>query len=175
MHHRQCRRGFARVLLAAVLASSACDDGNGSNSQVISVGPSGVTSGFVNFAEGLTFRPAVVTPLAVAGALCPSIPPLLAPFSVVFHGDGRSDLYLSQVRIEFIGPTGASGGTRTLQKLELLDRFGSVALPVFGSREFGFSFPFGCLGAPTGALLVVLVTEDSFGRKGRRSLRIPVG
>jgi hypothetical protein len=62
----------------------------------------------------------------------------------------------------------------TLGPSDLASRFGSTALPAFGSRAFPFSLPFGCVGHPTGTLNVVVVTADSRGQQTSTTLRTAV-
>jgi hypothetical protein len=99
---------------------------------------------------GVQVDPALIEPVPIPGASCPNHPPFLAPISVVFRGDGRSDLSLTQVQIQFVDRTGLGGGVMTIRRQDLIHRFGSTALPAFGTRAFPFSFPFGCVGLPTG-------------------------
>ena len=164
---------FAPLVLFAVLLGYGCDTDDARIDQRIGVGPSKVDAPFVNVLDSVSF-PASIEPLVVSGALCPGIPPFLAPLSVAFHGDGQSGLSLSQVRMEFVDRTGLLGPSMTIPTPQLIDRFGSVGLPAFGTREFGFSFPFGCAGVPTGTLVVVLVVDDGFGRERRVTRRIAI-
>jgi len=155
---------LSSLLLLGALSTCACD-GNGSTSALNSVGPSPLrpTEGFVNAARGPLVQPAFIAPVFRHGAVCPAFPPLLAPFTVIFQGDSRSDRFFSQLHVEFVDRFGVAGGLLTLGRTELASRFGSTTIPAFGRRTFPFSFPFGCVGAPTGMLTVVIFAADPFG------------
>ncbi|MBI2189511.1 MAG: hypothetical protein HYU37_20635 [Acidobacteria bacterium] len=169
---RSCR---ASCLLIAALAISACHE-NGEALRVNAVGPSlsRPTDGFVNVARGALVQPPFIDPIVRGGGICPAFPPLLAPFTIVFEGDGRSDRFFSHVQMQFVDRFGIAGGLLTLGRTELATRFGSIALPAFGTRAFPFSFPFGCVGAPTGVLTVIILTADGFGRETLTRLHVPI-
>ena len=175
-------RMSAPVLLTAALAGSGCD-GN-ATIHAGAVGPSPVTSTFVNVARGALVQPSLITAVPVAGAFCPTLPPFIAPFTLVFDAGGRSDLFLAQVHLQFVDHVGVVSGSTTLRHTELVTRFGSTTLPVIGTRAFPFSFPFGCVGAPTGnvasgfsrtgTLIVMVLAGDSLGRTSTMRVEVPV-
>jgi hypothetical protein len=167
------RRSFLPVLLTAALSQSACDD-NGATLRVHATGPSPLvpTARFV--ARGGMVQPASIDPIFVSGGFCPTVPPLLAPFTVVFDGDGRSDRFFSQVQAEFVDHFGVLAGSMVLTHTQLATRFGSTTIPAFGTRAFPLSFPFGCVGAATGFLNVAVVTIDGFGRETSSRMRVPI-
>jgi hypothetical protein len=158
------------LLAIAVLSSFGCDD-SGSTSRLLNrgVGPSLLPSDFV-LSHGVMVQPAFVEARRVGAAVCPTHPPFLAPFNVVFDGDGQSDLFLSRVQMQFMDTSGIPAGTMTLGEPELATRFGSTIVPALGTRTFPFAFPFGCAGLPTGTLTVVVVAGDSRGHE-RRAVR----
>jgi hypothetical protein len=157
----------------AALSSYGCDD-NGTTSVLSNgVGPSPLppTAAFVS--RAVQVDPAFIEPVPIAGSVCPQ-QAFLAPMSVVFHGDGRSDLSLTQVQMQFVDSAGIVGGMMTIPRFDLVHRFGSTALPAFGTRTFPFSFPFGCVGLPTGTLTVIVFAGDSFGRETSARVRVGV-
>jgi hypothetical protein len=69
---------------------------------------------------------------------------------------------------------GVFGETLTLSRSQLLERFGSLHIPRFGSRLFPLTLPFGCTGDRAGTLSVGVFTGDSHGRRRRESLTVEV-
>ncbi len=151
-------RMLAPVFMLGVLSSFGCY-GSGSASDVVTgVGPSPFTSEpfdsrgvgpqphssgiFVN--RGTMVQPVSILAHRVGDAFCPGRPPFLAPFNVVRQGDGRPDVFLSDVQMQFVDTAGIRSETLRLGRPELATRFGSTTFPAFGTRTFPFSFPFGC-------------------------------
>jgi hypothetical protein len=166
---------YLPLVLAAALLSFGCDDDETTTGRVRGVGPSPLRpQGFVNVQGAVLVQPTFIQPVATTTALCPAQPSFFAPFTVVFDGDGRSDLAFAGVEAEFVDHFGVVSGLMTLGPNDLSRRFGSTVLPAFGSRAFPFSFPFGCVGRPTGTLNVVVVTTDSRDRQSSTTLRVPV-
>jgi hypothetical protein len=161
------------LLLAAAMLSFGCES-NGMSIRAAGVGPTAASSTSVNVARGAFVQPALITPVLVTSAVCPTLPPFIAPFTLVFDANGRPDLFLTQVHLQFIDHVGVVGGTMTLRHTELLTRFGSTTLPLVGTRAFPLSFPFGCVGAPTGTLVVMAFAGDSFGRETSTRVQVPV-
>ena len=62
----------------------------------------------------------------------------------------------------------------TFRHRELVHRFGSILVPAFDRRTFAFSFPFGCVAAPTGTLAIVVFASDSFRRETRTRLDVVI-
>jgi hypothetical protein len=170
------RRTSLPFLLIAALCHYACDD-NGETLTVNAVGPSPfrLGAGIVNVARGDLVQPAFIDPLAVTGGVCPTVPPLLAPFTVVFEGDGRADRVFNQVDAQFVDRSGVPAGSMVLTHTQLATRFGSTTIPASGTRAFPLSLPFGCVGAPTGVLTVVVLDVDGTGRETRRRTHVPIG
>jgi hypothetical protein len=169
------RSSLPFLLLIAALSHSACDD-NGATLGLKTVGPSPLlpTAGFVNVARGALVQPAFIDPIVVPGGFCPTVPPLLAPFSVVFEGDGRSDRFFSHVHTQFVDHFGVLAGSMVMTHTQLATRFGSTAIPAFGTRAFPLTFPFGCVGAPNGLLTVVVFAADALGRETSSRTQVPI-
>jgi len=165
----RCKSLTATLFLIGALLSYGCD----TNDTTV-IGPSriGTTAPFVN--RSVQVRPSFTDPTAVPGAFCPAVQPFLAPFSLTFEGDGRSDLLLSRVHMQFTDRVGIAGESLTLDRLDLQRRFGSTALPVSGTRTLPFAFPFGCVGSPTGTLTVVVFTADSLRHENSNRVLIPI-
>lgn len=173
------RRLVAPLLVLGVLSSVGC--GNGSNALLINggVGPSPLPSGpftrgdllpqppgsFVS--RGVMVQPALIQAQRVTTPFCPVVPPFVAPFSIVFVGDGRSDLFLSSVQMQFVDLAEIRSGVSTLGRPELAVRFGSTVIPTFGTRAFPLTFPFGCDVSSIGTLTVIVIAGDSRGRETR--------
>jgi hypothetical protein len=111
--------------------------------------------------RGVFVGPGSIQAQRVATAFCPIQVAFVAPFNVVFTGDGTSDLFLSSVQMQFVNLAEIRAGTRTLGRPELAVQFGTTAIPAFGTRTFPFAFPFACDVLPTGTLTVVVVVADS--------------
>lgn len=156
------------------LLSFGCDDPGDRNRGVNVVGPSVLTPSPALLSRAFLVQPAFIDPLLLAGAVCPTRPPFLAPLSVVFRGDGRSGLFLSQVHVQFVDRGGILGGSMMFGRTDLVHRFGSTTLPAFGTRFFPFEFPFGCVGLPTGMLTVVVLAGDARGRESSTRLQVPI-
>jgi hypothetical protein len=180
---------LAPLFILGVLSGFGCD-GNGSAGDLVNgVGPSPVASEpfdsrgagrppsspglFVNGSDMV--QPASIQARRVGDAFCPGRPPFLAPFNVVMRGDGRSDVFLSDVQMQFVDTAGIRSETLRLGRPELVTRFGSTTFPAFGTRTFPFSFPFGCGSfLSTGTLTVIVLAGDSRGREHRTVAHLPV-
>jgi hypothetical protein len=166
----------------AALSHYACDNGaspgvnNGASPGLNTVGPSSLRPrpGPVSVARGDFVQPAVIDPIFVPGGICPTVPPFLAPFTLVFEGDGRSDRFFSHVQMQFVDHFGVRAGSMVLNQAQLVAQFGSTAIPTSGTRAFPVTFQFGCVGTPTGLLTVVASDMDAFGRETSRRIQVPV-
>jgi hypothetical protein len=163
------RYEFATLVLVGALLSCGCD-----TSDATVIGPSRISTPAAFVSRGVQVRPSFDDPAVVPGAVCPTAQPFLAPFSLIFEGDGRSDLSLSRVHMQFTDRLGIAGESMILDGLELRRRFGSTALPASGLRTLPFAFPFGCVGGPTGTLTVVVFTADSLRRENSSRVLIPI-
>jgi len=182
-------RVLAPLFIFGVLSSFGCDDNGSASDRVNGVGPSRFPSGpfdsrgvgprppssgpFVN--RSTMVEPALIQVQRVGEAFCPGRPPFLAPFNLVMQGDGRPDLFLSNVQMQFVDTAGIRSGTLAFGRPELATRFGSTTLPAFGTRAFPFSFPFGCGSfLPSGTLTVIVLAGDSRGREHRTVAHLAV-
>jgi len=167
-------RVLVPLCLFAALSGYGCDDNGTPSASVNGVGPSPLTSTGPFVSRLVQVVPAFIDPVPIAGTVCPNHQPFLAPMNVVFRGDGRSDLNLTHVQMQFVDSSGTVGGLMTVPQTGLVLRFGSTALPSFGTRAFPFSFPFSCVGLRTGTLTVVVVTGDSRGRETSSRMLVDV-
>jgi hypothetical protein len=175
---------LAALLVLATLTSYGCENDNGPDSERPgSIRPSpisfnGLGQPAINntdfFSRGVTLQPAVVIPQLVPEAACPVRPPFLAPFRLKVTNEDQEDVFLSKVQMNFVGRTGRFGETLTLSGSQLVDRFGSIHIPRFGSRLFPLTLPFGCTGDRVGTLSVGVFTADSRGRMRQESLTVEV-
>ena len=182
-------RVLAPLFIFGVLSSFGCDDNGSASDRVNAVGPSRFSSSpfdprgvgprppapglFVN--RSTMVQPALIQVQRVGGAFCPGRPPFLAPFDLVMQGDGRSDLFLSSVHMQFVDTAGIRSATLALGRPELATRFGSTTFPAFGTRTFPFAFPFGCGSfLPSGTLTVIVLAGDSLGREHRTVAHLAV-
>ena len=180
---------LAPLFMLGVLSSFGCDGDGSSTDPVFVAGPSPLASGpfdprgagsrppssglFVNRLDMV--QPALIRTQRVGEAFCPGRPPFLAPFNVVMQGDGRPDVFLSDVQMQFVDTAGIRSETLRLGRPELATRFGSTTFPAFGARTLPFSFPFGCGSfLPTGTLTVIVIAGDSHGREERTVAHLPV-
>jgi hypothetical protein len=170
-----CRALVAPLLSISLVALSsyACDDGNTTR-----IGPSTLQTNTIGtqarFVSRLDSVQNEITAVAVPAAFCPFASPLLAPVSVVMRGDGRSDLQLREMQLQFVDTAGVRGAFRTINGPELTSLFGSTIIPAFGTRTFPVSLPFGCVGGQTGTLFVDVFALNSDGRQDVSSLRVHV-
>lgn len=167
-------RAVAPLLVFVLLTTAGCED-NGSKTLLFNGGTGPSPRSDPQFvSRGVMVQPTSIEAHRVGDPLCPAHPPFLAPFNVVFEGDGRSDVFLSSVQMQFVDLAEMRAGVTTLGRPELDARFGSTTLPAFGTRVFPFSFPFGCAGLPGGTLTVIVHSGDSSGRESRTVRRIRV-
>jgi hypothetical protein len=160
---------------AAALSLAACDDRDTRGRALNGVAPSPLPPPRgVNVSRGAAVQPAFIDAVAVPNFLCPAVPPFLAPFTLVLDGDGRPDVFLSTVQMEFVDRTGVIGGMMTFGPKDLVSRFPYTALPATGGRAFPFSLPFGCAGHGIGTLRVTAVATDSAGQERRSTVMVPV-
>ena len=124
--------------------------------------------------RGVFVQPAAIQARRVGAGFCPVQQPFLAPFNLVFVGDGTSDLFLSSVQMQLVDLAEIRAGTATLGRPELAVQFGTTTIPTFGTRAFPFAFPFGCNGLSTGTLTVNIVIADSRGREARTVRQLAV-
>jgi hypothetical protein len=124
--------------------------------------------------RGVFVQPAAIQARRVDAGLCPGQQPFVAPFNVVFVGDGTSDLFLSSVQMQLVDLAEIRAGTATLGRPELAVQFGTTTIPTFGTRAFPFAFPFGCNGLSIGTLNVTIVVADSRGREARTFRQLAV-
>jgi hypothetical protein len=117
--------------------------------------------------RGAFVDPVAIRAQRVRAGVCPVQQPFIAPFNLVFVGDGTSDLFLRTVQMQFVDLAEIRAGTATLGRPELAVQFGTTAIPTFGTRAFPFAFPFGCNVQPIGTLTVVVVVGDSRGREAK--------
>src|SRR4026207_1803565 len=99
IHH--LRVPLPLVLLAA-LSSYGCADDDTTSVLSNGVGPSPLSSTSAFVSRAVRVGPAFTEPVRIPGASCPNEQPFLAPISVVFPGQGRSDLALTQVQMQFV-------------------------------------------------------------------------
>jgi hypothetical protein len=124
--------------------------------------------------RGVFVQPAAIQARRVGAGVCPVQQPFVAPFNLVFVGDGTSDLFLSSVQMNLVDLAEIRAGTATLGRPELAVQFGTTTIPTFGTRAFPFAFPFGCNGLSTGTLTVIVVVADSRGREARTVRQLTV-
>jgi hypothetical protein len=171
------------LCVLATLSSYGCDDKDVRNDRIAPIGPSRISfngigqtpvNPFDISGGAMAVQPAVAVPQPIAGARCPTRQPFQVPFSILGTGRGRSDLFVNEVQMRFVDRAGVVGGTMTMARTQLADRFGSTELPAVGTRSFPLSLAFGCLGRPVGTLEVVVLTGDSRTHDMRTSLSIDV-
>jgi hypothetical protein len=162
-------RLWAPLLVFVALSTAGCDDSN-RKTLLVNGGPPLVFPTRLSDPIGLggvIVQPALIQAQRVSASVCPGTPPFLAPFNVVLRGDGRPDVFLSDVQMQFVDPFGVRAGAMVIGSPELTTRFGSTIIPAIGTREFPFSFAFGCSRVSTGTLTVAVLTGDSQGRRER--------
>jgi hypothetical protein len=174
---------LAALFLLCGLSSYGCDDNGQTDLRRSGFGPSPLAFNGLGpspltsidfFSRGVTFQPSVITAERLATSQCPTRPPFFAPVRFVVDGRGGSDVFLNQVHMQFVDRAGIAGGSITMERRELVRRFGSTRVPAFGARTFPFSFPFGCVGLPTGTLTVMVLAGDSLGREASTTAQLSV-
>ena len=104
---------------------------------------------------------------------CPG-PVFSAPFAVVVSADSRSDLFVTQMQMQFVDRTGIRSPERTITRDALTELFGSTRVVAAESRRFPLDFSFGCGGVPRGNLTVFIGLVDSNQRERQTSVTMNV-
>jgi hypothetical protein len=128
------------------------------------VGPSPLDAPAAFVSRGVSVLSTSINAQQVTASRCPAIPPLVAPVSLLLNA-GASDLFVTGIDMHFVDRFSVREPLRSFGHRELVDQFGSTLVPAFGRRTFAFSFPFGCVTAPTGTLAIVIVVSDSSRRE----------
>ena len=149
------RRARARAssLLIAALAIAicpACDDASNSIGGVDTV----------RLNSSVFLESPSVQAVGLPDATCPG-PVFVAPFNVIVTADSRSDLFVTQMQMQFVDRTGIRSPERTITRAGLTDRFGTTRVGAAESRRFPLEFSLGCVGAPQGTLTIAIGLADS--------------
>ena len=166
---------FPQRLLPALMglmiaAVAGCDATTGES---ITLGPSSVRSSAPFVSRGVSVSSPSVRAERIATSVCPAHPPLIAPIDLLFQA-GPADMFFTGVQLQFVNGIAAREPGRTFTHADLIDRFGSTLVPAFDSRKFALEFPFGCIGASTGTLSIVVFAADSFHRETRTTLQLVI-
>ena len=102
----------------------------------------------------------VVEAVGLPDATCPG-PVFSVPFNVVVSADSQSDLFVTQMQMQFVDHTGVRSPERMVTRAALEERFGSTRVAASESRRFPLDFSLGCVGSPDGTLTIVIVFADS--------------
>jgi hypothetical protein len=154
------------IVVLAIAVCPACDDG-----ETTAIGPTVANAPFVNrsvFAESPS-----VQAVRVPGATCPD-PLFVAPFGLVVQGDSRSDLFVTEMQMQFVDRTGIRSPERTITREGLQNRFGSTRVAASESRRFPLEFSLGCVGVPQGTLTVGIGLVDSDQRERRTTVAMGI-
>ena len=76
----------------------------------------------------MSVTPTQLRPIAIAGVACPD-PRFVAPFTLALSGNGFSDLFLTQVDLQFVDRLGVTTPMRSISHPALTERFGSTRIP----------------------------------------------
>jgi hypothetical protein len=158
--------GRASSLLCAALAiaiCSACDDASNSIGGVDTVRAN----------SSVFLESPSVHAVGLPDATCPG-PLFVAPFNLIVAADSRSDLFVTQMQMQFVDRDGIRSPERTITRAGLVDRFGTMRIVAAESRRFPLEFPFGCVGAPQGTLTVAIGLADSQQRERQTSVAMIV-
>jgi hypothetical protein len=104
---------------------------------------------------------------------CPG-PVFVAPFDLVVNADSRSDLFVTQMQMQFVDQTGIRSPELMITRADLENQFGSTRVAASESRHFPVKFPFGCVGAPRGHVTVGIGLADTQHRERHTSLVVKV-
>jgi hypothetical protein len=125
-------------------------------------------------AFSLAVEPTQLFRRPAAGTGCSSGPAFLLPFNLRLRSDSSSELFLHQVRFQFIDSTGIAAHSMTMQQPDLLSHFGSVGIPPLGSREFPFSVPVACTTRPISGFAIFVETMDRARSFSNRTMRFEI-
>ena len=163
-----------------MIVVAGCDDSATTvitTGQFVTLGPSSIRSSSPTFVSPPAFVSRLESPTVraerIATGFCPAQPPFLAPISLLFQA-GTADVSFTGIQLQFADRLGGREPLRTLSQIDLFDRFGTTLVPAFGRRTFEFGFPFGCAGASTGTLVIVVSATDSLNRESRATLQLDV-
>ena len=104
---------------------------------------------------------------------CPG-PLFSVPFNVVVSADSRSDLFVTQMQMQFVDRTGIRSPERTITRDGLIERFGSTRVAAAESRRFPLDFSLGCVSPPRGNLTILIGLVDSNQRERQTSVTTTV-
>ena len=113
------------------LVTAGCDGFVG----VIAVSPNGVVL--------VVIDPPVVTGQSYTGSGCPGYAASMANFQLGIRSPSE-DLSIQSVTMRFRDAFGAAGSPITYSSSEILRSAGDPVVPRGGSRNLGFSVPYGC-------------------------------
>jgi hypothetical protein len=160
------RSALSLLVVVATAATLGCDDGA---STVI--GAPDPSAPFTNRAIFVGAPSIQAVPAVDAG--CPHSR-FIVPFDLVITADSSSDVFLSQVQMQFANQAGALTPPTMITQPNLSTPFASTPVPAMGSRTFPFKFPLGCGAVPPGMLHLMVFTRDSQHREQQTPLRVPV-
>jgi hypothetical protein len=165
------RLAVSAVFVAVVslaLSSAACSD-----DRTVPLAPAPFGGLPTPSVLAIAVQPIPLVPQTIIGGLCPFTHPFVVPFDLHVRS-GASALFLNQVRINFVDSFGTSGPQLTIPQPDLNVRFRTTSIAAQTSREFPFSFEFGCGTARRGTLSVFVQTNDEAGRMNDGSLTVVV-
>ncbi len=163
-------------LACLALAAAGCD-----SMDVAGVTPTAATRApFVNRGglvqpELFVVHPSFLVPRFVAQPFCPSVPPFIADFTLLLHGDRHVETRLSEIRMTFVDRSGIHAPAITLPNDALSRRFGSLSIPAGGTRRFPLDAAFGCTTGRFGALQILVLTTGRGGHRSSGLVTVPVG
>ena len=151
------------IVAVAIAVCPACDDA------AESIG--GVDTVRVN--SSVFLESPSVHPVGLPEPTCPG-PLFVAPFNLVVHADSRSDLFVTQMQMQFVDRAGIRSPERIITRADLEERFGSTRVMASEARRFPFEFSLGCVSAPQGIVTVGVGFRDSRQRESTTSLVVRV-
>jgi hypothetical protein len=157
----------------AMIAVAGCDDDAVTNGPFVTLGPSSLKSSPAFVSSLINVSSPSVRAQRIGTGFCPAQPPFLAPINLVFR-ERPSDLFFTGMHLQFVDRAGGREPLRRLTQIDLFDRFGTTLVPAFEPRTFEFGFPFGCFGASTGTLEIVVFASDSSHRETRTTLHLVI-
>lgn len=105
---------------------------------------------------------------------CPAVPPFTVSFGLSIHHAGDFNLFITQIRLQFVDRFGVRMPQVTLPGPVPTVEFGTMLVQARSGRTIPISFGVGCGTDRKGTVMVQVDTRDELGRTGSGQATAPV-
>jgi hypothetical protein len=153
LHQRTVAIAALCLVIAAAIATSACDSNNGSG---------GVTTASPILAAA-NISPSLVNLTALGGFNCPGFAFGSSFDLIIVAGSGRQNL--DEANFRLLDGTTVGGPSVTIPSMQLTSQFGSTEILAGASRAFHMSPSFGCAVGKPHAMAATVVLVNQHGQR----------